>query len=201
MESAEGGGLMTFEERLNQLETEIHKPSFRSNRGRANEVNYWVFDYPPQRELEVRERVEAMQAKNLRGSDEFELAVYDLYDLIIDILEQEDYIGQTCRFEERKGLDRITKAVGNLLRVNDDDSMIVEHIRDNTPENAVVFLTGIGKCYPFLRSHKVMNNLSQSFRSAPVVLFFPGTYDEQSLMLFDELKDDNYYRAFRLVKP
>jgi hypothetical protein len=35
----------------------------------------------------------------------------------------------------------------------------------------------------------------------PVVLFFPGTYDEQSLILFDELKDDNYYRAFRLVKP
>ena len=34
-----------------------------------------------------------------------------------------------------------------------------------------------------------------------VVLFFPGTYDEQSLILFDELKDDNYYRAFRLVKP
>ena len=52
-----------------------------------------------------------------------------------------------------------------------------------------------------LRSHKVLNNLSQSFGRVPVVLFFPGTYDEQSLILFDELKDDNYYRAFRLVKP
>ena len=82
-----------------------------------------------------------------------------------------------------------------------DDSLIVRHIEENTPENAIVFLTGIGKCYPLLRSHKVLNNLSQSFGRVPVVLFFPGTYDEQSLILFDELKDDNYYRAFRLVKP
>lgn len=54
---------MTFEERLDQMEAEIHKTSFRRNRGRANEVNYWVFDYPPQRELEVRERVEYMKEK------------------------------------------------------------------------------------------------------------------------------------------
>lgn len=192
---------MTFEERLDQMEAEIHKPAFRKNRGRANEVNYWVFDYPPQRELEVRERIKYMKSKNARGNDDFELAVFDLYDMIIDLLEKEDYLGQTYRFEERKGLDRITKAVGNLLCINDDDSLIVQQIQEGTPDNAVVFLIGIGKCYPILRSHKVLNNLSQSFRRAPVVLFLPGTYDEQSLMLFDELKDDNYYRAFRLVKP
>lgn len=192
---------MTFEERIDQMEAEIRKPSFRMNRGRANEVNYWVFDYAPERELEVRKRIEDMMARNQRGNDDFILVVYDLYDIIIDMLEQDNLVEQTCQFEERGGIDRITKAVGNLLRVNDNDSLIVRHINENTPENAVVFLTGIGKCYPILRSHKVLNNLCQSFRSAPVVLFFPGTYDEQSLMLFDELKDDNYYRAFRLVKP
>ena len=86
------------------------------------------------------------------------------------------------------------------MKINDDDSVIVQHIKANTPENAIVFLTGIGKCYPILRSHKVLNNLHQAFVRCPVVLFFPGTYDEQSLMLFNEIKDDNYYRAFKLVK-
>ena len=74
-----------------------------------------------------------------------------------------------------------------------------EH-KEHTPENAVVFLTGIGKCYPILRSHKVLNNLHQAFVRCPVVMFFPGTYNEQELILFNEIKDDNYYRAFRLVK-
>ena len=95
---------------------------------------------------------------------------------------------------------QIVKAVGNSLKINDDDSYIVRYIKNNTPENAVVFLTGIGKCYPILRSHKVLNNLHQAFVRVPVVMFFPGTYNEQELILFNELKDDNYYRAFRLVK-
>ena len=43
-----------LEERLDQLEAEIKKPSLRQNKGKANEVNYWVFDYPPERELDVR---------------------------------------------------------------------------------------------------------------------------------------------------
>ena len=170
------------------MELEIRKPIFRKNRGRANEVNYWVFDYPPEKELEVRARIERMQQKNATGNDDFKLVVFDLYDYIIDTLEKEGFLDQCYRFEDRRGIDRIVKAVGNLLCVNDDDSLIVRHIEENTPENAIVFLTG-------------MNNLSQSFGRVPVVLFFPGTYDEQSLILFDELKDDNYYRAFRLVKP
>ena len=86
------------------------------------------------------------------------------------------------------------------MKINDDDSLIVQHIKENTPENSVVFLTGIGKCYPILRSHKVLNNLHQAFVRVPVVMFFPGTYNEQELILFNEIKDDNYYRAFRLVK-
>ena len=97
-------------------------------------------------------------------------------------------------------MGQIVKAVGNSLKINDDDSYIVRYIKNNTPGNAVVFLTGIGKCYPILRSHKVLNNLHQAFVRVPVVMFFPGTYNEQELILFNELKDDNYYRAFRLVK-
>lgn len=78
------------------------------------------------------------------------------------------------------------------MKVNDDDNLIVQYIKEHTPENAVVFLTGIGKCYPILRSHKVLNNLHQAFVRCPVVMFFPGTYNEQELILFNEIKDDNY---------
>ena len=103
------------------------------------------------------------------------------------------------QFEKKKGMDRIVKAVGNLLRINDDDSLIVKYIQERTPQEAVVFLTGIGKCYPLLRSHKVLNNLHQAMDRVPVVMFYPGKYDGQELVLFGSIKDDNYYRAFRLV--
>ena len=186
--------------RLDEMETAIRKPSFRQSSGRANEVNYWVFDYPPERELEVRERIAYLKNKNQNGTDGFELVVFDLYDIIIDFLEQRGFMDKCYGFERKAGISRIVKAVNNSLKVNDDDSLIVRHIKDHTPENAVVFLVGIGKCYPILRSHKVLNNLHQAFVRVPVVMFFPGTYNEQELILFNEIKDDNYYRAFRLVK-
>jgi hypothetical protein len=187
-------------ERLDKMEEAIKKPSFRQSSGRANEVNYWVFDYPPEYELEVRERIKYMQNRNSKGAEDFELVVFDLYDIIIDFLKENDFLEDCYKFEKKKGLERITKAVSNSMKINDDDSYIVQYIKEHTPENAVVFLTGVGKCFPILRSHKVLNNLHQAFVSAPVVMFFPGIYNEQELILFGEIKDDNYYRAFKLVK-
>lgn len=187
-------------ERLDKMEEAIKKPSFRQSSGRANEVNYWVFDYPPEHELEVRERIKYIQNRNSKGTENFELVVFDLYDIIIDFLKENDFLEDCYKFEKKKGLERITKAVSNSMKINDDDSYIVQYIKEHTPENAVVFLTGVGKCFPILRSHKVLNNLHQAFVSAPVVMFFPGIYNEQELILFGEIKDDNYYRAFKLVK-
>lgn len=187
-------------ERLDQMEDAIRKPSFRQSSGRANEVNYWIFDYPPEKELEVRERIKYMKNKNAKGGEEFDLVVFDLYNIIIDFLEKNGFMEECYKFEQKKGLERIIKAVSNSMKINDDDSYIVQYIKDNTPENAVVFLTGVGKCFPILRSHKVLNNLHQAFVRVPVVMFFPGVYNEQELILFGEIKDDNYYRAFKLVK-
>ena len=187
-------------ERLDKMEIAIKKPSFRQSLGRANEVNYWIFDYPPERELEVRERIAYMKRKNRKEIDGFELVEYDLYDMIIDFLESKNFLEKCFDFEKKRGLERITKAVTNSMKINEDDSLIVQYIKEHTPKEAVVFLIGIGKCYPILRSHKVLNNLHQAFVRVPVVMFFPGTYNEQELILFNEIKDDNYYRAFRLVK-
>lgn len=187
-------------ERLDEMEEKVRSPKIRQTSGRANEVNYWIFDYPPEKELEVRERIKYMQNKNAKGGEEFDLVVFDLYDIIIDFLEKNDFMDDCYKFEQKKGLERITKAVGNSMKINDDDSYIVQYIKENTPKNAVVFLTGVGKCFPILRSHKVLNNLHQAFVRVPVVMFFPGIYNEQELILFGEIKDDNYYRAFKLVK-
>ncbi len=186
--------------RLDEMESIIQKPTFRKNSGRANEVNYWVFDYEPEKELEVRERIEYMKSKNSKGGYDFELTVFDLYDIVIKFLEDKEFLEKCFQFEKKRGISHITRAVNNSMKINEDDSLIVKYIAENTPENAVVFLTGIGKCYPILRSHKILNNLHLAFVRVPVVMFFPGTYTEQELILFNKIKDDNYYRAFKLVK-
>ena len=46
-------------------------------------------------------------------------------------------------------MERITKAVTNAMKINDNDSLIVQYIKEHTPENAIVFLTGIGSAIRF----------------------------------------------------
>lgn len=192
--------MATLEERLDQVETVLRKPSFRQNKGLGNEVGYYIFDYPPEREMQVRERVKYIENKYANSADGFRVVVFDLYDIIIDTLEGKGYIDKTIEMESRKGLERVVHAVGNTMRITSDDSLIIQKIREGTPDNSVVFLIGIGKCYPLLRSHTVLNNLHQVLDHVPVVMFYPGKYDGQELILFDEIKDDNYYRAFKLVE-
>ncbi len=47
-------------------------------------------------------------------------------------------------------------------------------------------------------SHTILNNLQALVKEIPLVMFFPGNYNNFSLNLFGRLKDDNYYRAFNL---
>lgn len=190
-----------LEARLNKLEDKIKQPNFRKNKGLGNEVGYYVFDYPAEYELLVRERVKYLSNKYEKGIHDFHLVVFDLYDLIMDLLEQEGFIELCEEFEKTKGFSEITKAVNEMLRMEEDNqnNEVLAHIKKNTPPDSVVFLTGVGKCFPMLRSHKVLNNLHQFIDDVPVVMFFPGQYDGQSLVLFSEIKDDNYYRAFKIV--
>lgn len=192
---------MDLENRLKQLENKIKQPNFRKNKGLGNEVGYYVFDYPAEQELLVRERIDYLKSKYATNNHDFQLVVFDLYDIIMDILIQEGFLELCMEFEKTKGFSEITKAVNEMLRMEEDNqnNELLAHIKKNTPKNAVVFLTGVGKCYPMMRSHKILNNLHQFVDDVPVVMFFPGKYDGQSLMLFSEVKDDNYYRAFKLV--
>lgn len=124
---------------------------------------------------------------------------YDIYDMVIEILEEKGYIEKCIKFEDEKGMDYLYKAVTKMLRLTGDDNLIVNRILKNTTDNAVVFLTGVGKVFPFARSHNILNSLHQLLDNVSVVMFYPGSWDGQSLSLFTTITDGNYYRAFPLI--
>lgn len=190
---------MTLDERLDIVEEMIKKPSFRENKGLGNEVGYYIFDYPAEKELFVRERIKYIKNKNESSLENYKVVIFDLYDITINILKEKGYLEKCYDFERKYGFERIVKSVGNMLRITSSNSLIIQHIKANTPEKAIIFIIGIGKCYPILRSHTLLNNLHQVIDDVPVVMFYPGNYDGQELVLFGEIKDDNYYRAFKLV--
>ncbi|WP_026508808.1 DUF1788 domain-containing protein [Butyrivibrio sp. MC2013] len=190
---------MEFNERLDKIWDRISDQDFLANRGVANEVRYYVFDYEPCDELIIRDKIKALKKQNNPDADGFQILEFDLYEMVISILEEKGYIDKCVKFEEQKGMEYLYTAVTKMLRLTNDDNLIVNRILESTPENAVVFLTGVGKVFPFVRSHNVLNNLHQVLDSVPVIMFYPGTWNGQSLSLFGTITDGNYYRAFPLI--
>lgn len=192
--------MKTIDERLDILESKMREENFRSNTGLGNEAGYYVFDYDPRDELKVRERVKQLSASNTQLKFGYELVVYDLYELMLQLLKEEDVLDDLKDLEEEEGTEYVFASISDILKFDEQDSLIVNYIVDHTPEDAVVFLTGVGKCFPILRSHKILNNLHQVMDHCPVILFFPGKYNGNSLNIFGEMKEDNYYRAFPIVE-
>lgn len=191
---------MEFQDKVDAIWDRISSKDFLENKGVANEVRYYVFDYEACDEQVMRQKIKDLIAKNNPDLDGFRIVEYDIYQMIIDILEERGYIDKCIRFEKEKGRDYLYKAVSKLLRLTTDNNLIVNRIVENTPEHSVVFLTGIGKAYPFVRAHNVLNNLHQVFDKTPVVMFYPGNWNGQSLSLFGTISDGNYYRAFPLIQ-
>lgn len=187
--------------RLNRIENIIKKDSFRKNKGLGNEVGYYIFDYNPQDELKVRSHIAYLKNKiNNSPHYSFKILDFDLYNIIMGILQEKGYLEKSFEFEKKKGREFTKTAINKLLKLGSPDNLIVNHIKDNTHPSSIVFLTGVGKCYPILRSHNVLNNLHQVLDEVPVVMFFPGEYSGNDLVLFGTIHDNNYYRAFPLVK-
>jgi len=191
--------MKTLDEKLRKIEEVISNENFRKNKGLSNEVGYYIFDYPAEEELKVRNYLENLKKRNIENPQGYELKIYDVYDIMIDLIEEEGLLEDCIEMEENEGLDYLISAVNDILRIDYDDNYFNTYIEENTPDNSVVFITGVGKIFPFVRSHGILNKLHLIFDRAPVVLFYPGKYDGQSLMLFSEFKDDNYYRAFPLI--
>ena len=192
--------MKSLDERLAMIEEAISEEEFIRNKGLSNEVGYYVFDYPAEEELNVRDYLESLRKRNIKNQPGYHLKIYDVYNIMIDLIEEEGLYEDCIEMEENEGLDYLISAINDILRIDYDDNYFNTYIEENTPDKSVVFITGVGKIFPFVRSHGILNKLHLVFDRVPVVLFYPGKYDGQSLVLFSEFKDENYYRAFPLIK-
>ncbi|WP_352420859.1 DUF1788 domain-containing protein [Proteiniborus sp.] len=191
---------MDIYERLDRILPKLQEKRFRENKGLGNEIGYYIFDYDPSDELIVREHIKYLKQKINNESSEIKIKEFDLYEIMLDVLESKGYLNKVLDMEKQKGTEHILNAIKKTLRLTQNNDLVVEYIRDRVEKNDIVFLTGVGKAWPIIRSHTVLNTLHSVIDEVPLIMFFPGVYDGLELKLFDEIKDDNYYRAFKLIE-
>ncbi len=186
-----------FTDRLNQILPRIKSQELITNSGLGNEIGFYIFDYPPEEELTLRNMLDSILNQLAKQRPDLKVAKVNLFELVIDILKSRNLLDRALKMQKEKGDEELRKALKGPLHEEKVAKAFVE--KANPDQYDIILMTGVGTVWPLLRSHTLLNNLHPLMKGTPLIVFYPGYYDGQSLSLFGKLKDNNYYRAFRLV--
>jgi len=182
----------------------LSHPDFLAMKGLANEVPIFVHTYEPQQEDTVRRIVDNL-ASRLRARG-ISLTVVDLFDLVLNHLEEEGRLEKIIEKETAMGKQKLLELLSNL---SDPKTRLIPRLMEQigNGDMQLTLLTGIGRVFPFLRTHTVLESLQPAMMRHPVVMFFPGHYTQEKgtgsqLRLFGSMANPPlyrpYYRAFNL---
>lgn len=193
--------MSSLSERLFKI---LSHPNFLSMKAQANEVPIFIQTYDPAQEDALRRAVESL-AGRLRNSG-ITLKVLDLFNLVLEELEEchilDTLLKDEATFEKIEVLE-------TLQNYSDPKSHLIPRlIRAIGDEGAeLTLITGSGRIFPFLRTHTILESLQPAMLRHPVVIFFPGEYDQDPnggshLRLFGSIPspkiNNPYYRATNL---
>lgn len=188
---------MTLTERLNAILPRITSSDFLESQGLGNEIAFYVFDYPPEDELTIRKHIDFIQEQIPSLKPDLRVNHVNLFDLVLKYLEKRKLLDKSFEMQRERGDAALAKALEAPLHESKLATVFVDAAAPD--DHDLVLVSGVGSVWPLLRTHALLNNLHPLMGNTPLVLFFPGRYDGQALRLFGKLKDDNYYRAFKLV--
>ena len=175
---------------------------FLQMEGLGNEVPFFIYPYDPEDALEVA--MSKKRIKNKLAAKGIQVREVNLYDLSVELLKDRGVWDRVLALEPGQDKDDFRELLQGML---DPQLHVAPAIRARLEDGEfdVFFLTGIGEVFPYIRSHNVLNNLQSVVTGKPMLMFFPGRYEQSdalgsSLVLFGRLHDDRYYRAKNILE-
>ena len=187
-------------ESYDHLFTIISSERFLKMQGLGNEVPFFICPFKPEDTNQMvryeKQLVNSLFNKNIK------VKVINLYDLSIRLLKERGIFEQILEMEQQVSKEQLKELFQGVL---DPETHLTPAIANelNHADYDVLFLSGVGEVFPYIRSHNILNNLQSTAKYKPTVIFFPGAYTHSletgaSLDLFGKLHDDKYYRAFNI---
>ena len=184
------------------LYTVLSGQRFLRMEGLGNEVPFFIYPYPPEEALAVAQIKKRI--KNKLSHRGIRVREINLYDLSVEILKDRGVWDRVLAAEPDQDKADFRELLQGML---DPQLHLAPAIRARIDDGDfdILFLTGSGEVFPYIRSHNVLNNLQSVVTGKPMLMFFPGRYEQSdtlgsSLVLFGRLKDDQYYRAKNILE-
>ncbi len=190
-----------LEDRLNQILPKITSSEFLAADGLGNEIPYFIFEYPPEEELRICKHIDFLLEHIPKHKPILRVDHVNLFTFIVSHLNERNKLDKAIEMEKKKGQEHLQKQLEKILH----PQKIAPHLAELMPPDKtdLALMSGIGSAWPFMRASGVLNNLHKFTGMMPLVMFYPGVYDQVTFRLFGKIRDkqkqDNYYRAFRLI--
>jgi hypothetical protein len=189
-----------IKDRFDHLLKVLSSSRFLNKEGLGNEVPFFICPFKPEESNEMvrmqRQLVNRLSHQGVRVID------INLYDLSIELLKEREIWNQILTSETTYSKEELLELLQGVL---DSETHLIPAIAEKlkSTDYEILFLSGVGEVFPYIRSHTVLNNLQSTAKDKPTLMFFPGVYMHSleagaSLNLFGRLQDDKYYRAFNI---
>ncbi|EGR1579745.1 DUF1788 domain-containing protein [Vibrio parahaemolyticus] len=188
-----------LQQRLEKVQDRLESDEFLTNKELGGEIGFYIFDYPAEHEIIVREHIDFL-TKKLASRSEItgkRFASINLYEMVVELLKSRKLLDRAYKMQFEKGDDVLFKALKGPLEQNRFAEFIVKQA--NVLECDFIILHGLGSVWPIIRGHGLLNALHAKVGNVPTVMFYPGEYDGATLKPFGRIESNNYYRAFKLV--
>lgn len=193
--------IMSPKERFDHLLAVLSSESFLNMEGLGGEIPFYICPFDAEEALTmntVREKL----ITSLRNDQGIQVLEINLYDLSIELLKDRGIFERILEVEKTLSKSKIKELLQGTL---DPEVHMIPAIAKKMEDSEfdILFLSGVGEVFPYIRSHTILNNLQSTAKTKPTLMFFPGKYtqsleDGASLDLFNKLRDDKYYRAFNI---
>tara|TARA_B110000046_G_scaffold91830_1_gene99862 strand:+ start:389 stop:979 length:591 start_codon:yes stop_codon:yes gene_type:complete len=167
----------------------------------------YMYMYDAEKEYEIDKEILSIKDKLYRPSNYLDIMVIDIFEEFTNYLKKEKF-GRDLKFDyylERESgqpkqvADALKKDAYDNRFLTYLDNKIQSHLNSTEEyEVAFVIIKGFGNAFPYIRASRFMNNFEKYIKGFKLIMFYPGEAKDY-YSLFGLLKDENLYRAIKLI--
>ena len=172
----------------------------------------YIYTYNPSDEYKIRDEINELKDRLIRPSVHQECMVINIFKEFIEFLKSSKLSGESyfdvMTEQEKSGM--VEESHKNLHNIADSreflesiNKKIVDHFElPSAFKKVYVLVHGFGSIFPFLRASEFLKRFEEfvSGGGYKIILFYPGEYKNNHFYLFNEINNENIYRATILNK-
>ncbi len=179
---------------IQELYDYLNSQEFQNTEGNVF-YNYYIYQYPATQEYNIRNAIQDFKERLQRPTNYVNAMTIDLFQVFCDFLKQEKF-GEGSAFDvmleiDQNEPDSVTEALTDYANsdmfIDYVKQLIINHMQLNDGlKKPYVFIYGIGKIYPYLRTNVFLTKYEKDndTSSYKIILFYPGHQEGNSFSLF-----------------